>query len=923
MALSAEEIAEIERLLAPGSGIGDEERTALLEARNAYQDEHLARSTPAAAAGGDPGLEMNPSFSLIPQALALQPATTHPGGDEAAEAEWRRDPAEASKGKVFVYDVPLAQAKKDLLEHPEKIRALYPELLKENPGAITPETIMAMEHGDELYEDYQQQTWRDTANAAAAAGKTAIRTSKAPWFSAGAGSPDVLGQLALKLEGAVQPYGEGSAAFIMGVDDMAAFGAGAAAAEASGAPMQTGNPFGSERYGGVTTTDPVERNAQLREEYPALHFGGQALGALSGWGPANYLFQQIGRLGKAGASALGGGIAARAGAGAAAGTAAAGAQRGISDLVDVGARELNPDVGAPALGDIPGRMGETAALAAPLAAGGALLGEAASAKAGLPAERGKPPAPPRPGDESSIRWGNRYDGAVGQLERDVPDFEVRTLGGPRSKGIEQAKVAARKADQQPGDMMAREIAPAVARVLDQDVKGVIDRVSKTRDEFLASPEGRQPLPVRNFLAEAVKELRADMQAAGKQGVPRPVGRADSAGELKNLFNTQVDSVSLSPVEGAIALSPEEAQAFLGTTYQRQLLKAKPVTAPTGGPRQPFERASDAGPPIEALRTVPVRGEPSPPPLVERPTTPGAGQFRAPEGVLGEPLPARPPSPGPGQPPLIEPPAPPSRPSAAINASAPRREAASLSEGQAPEAAPARTGAPAAAPAPTGGPRSAELREKMARGKGVADTLRKRGVGTVYVVPRAYDAEHTETLLDKIAAEQKKGNRDLSRLDKAARLDRDARTLGGEAGGWSKLQNQHSELIEKSKLAEQLGAPGGDSFKVLAGYGKEKTGELLRADVLRDAASRAGVREQLDKIRSLERYEGLRAQTKLERASGDQRTGAFTRAAELSSIRLLPMLDTLSGLGGGLGRGALLGQDDAEKERRKKQLQEGR
>lgn len=224
-----------------------------------------------------------------------------------------------------------------------------------------------------------------------------------------------------------------------------------------------------------------------------------------------------------------------------------------------------------------------------------------------------------------------------------------------------------------------------------------------------------------------------------------------------------------------------------------------------------------------------------------------------------------------------------------------------------------------------GPRSAEPRERLPRGKGLADTLRKRGVDAVYVVPRAYDAEHTETLLDKIAAMQKKGDRDLEKLDKAARVDRDERTLGGEKGAWSRLQNQHSELIEKSKLAEQLGAPNGDSFKVLSGYHKQKAGDLLRGDVLRDAASRAGVREQLDRIRSLEPYEQLRKQANFETMAGDPHRGRLKRYGDFASIRSLPFWSALEGpLGplsaGQAGRAATLGPDEDEKERRKKKLQ---
>src|SRR5262245_239828 len=102
---------------------------------------------------------MTPNFSLLPQALSVQPATTSPKGDEAEKADWIKDPIVAAKGKVFVYDVPLAVAKKDLIEHPEKVRALYPNLVDQAPEQFSPEAILEMDHNSDLYRSYQDMTW--------------------------------------------------------------------------------------------------------------------------------------------------------------------------------------------------------------------------------------------------------------------------------------------------------------------------------------------------------------------------------------------------------------------------------------------------------------------------------------------------------------------------------------------------------------------------------------------------------------------------------------------------------------------------------------------------------------------------------------------------------------------------------------------
>ena len=859
-------------------GIGDEAITAIIEAVNEYRDQHLAGTMPK------PGeeLQMDPSFSLMPQALSVQPATTAPAGDDAEKSAWRVDPQGSAAGKVIVYDVPLAQVKKDLLEHPEKVRALYPDLMEQNPGAVTPESIMALTHNDSLYQDYQARMWRDTANDFASHGKTAIRYSAAPWVAMEGGP---LNNLALKLEGAVQPYGDRATAFVMGVDDSALFGAGRAAAEVAGeagAAMEPLNPFGTERVGGITTTDPAERAEQLEEQYPGSYLGGEALGMLSGWGPANYLFGKALGLGRAvaGSAQTFGGTLSRLAAGTAAGALGGAGMQAGRDAVDAAADDakqaINPaaERTGPEWESIPDRAQDTLSLGIPLAAAGAAVGEGASRAA------------------DRVRWGNRYDGMPGQLEQALgKDIQFKVGKGPVSKPIEELKVEARKANRQPGDVIAQEIGPPIAQALDQDVKGVFEQVATKRKAYLASPEGKQPIRVKNFLTAVTDELRADMKAnpMTERGVPTPIGQEGSAKDLHRFFNQQIETVSTAPVPGAIELTPEEAQAFLTPENMRKAWKSR------GRPKQAPAPAPDGAPALSPPEELPQSAAQRQPPT---PATP----VDQPERL--DTVPARPAPPGPGR----------------------RYGAANALPGRAP---PPPEPEPKAPVRVTGEGRKA--RDKAPRVKSFAADLRARGVDTVYVTPRALDAEGTETLLDKIGTEgQKAGSRDLSKLDRAARLDRDERLLEGKPRGWSELQNQHSELIEKKKLAEQLGSPNGDSFKVLVGYGKPKAGEALKADVLEQAAEKAGigVRDQLKRLRSLERYEDLRRQASMEGSTRYPHRKTAQSILDAASIRAFPMFQALDPLGGvgplagaGAGRAAGLGTTEEDEERRKKRQQE--
>ncbi len=248
--------------------------------------------------------QLDPELPLMAQALSTQPATNHPGGDAAAEDEWQRNP-QGQNGTTIVYEMPLSVAKKDLLEHPEKLGALgYSRI------PPTPEDIQGMDTDSSIYHAYNDQKWRETADAATQAGKRAYRYSKAPWLQGG-GLSNAIESLGMKLKTSVAPAAEQAAAYVMGADDTALFGVARKGLEtvdavdraAGGAPAAapsdtepvvdptTGQVMGEapkaaedDVVGGVMGTVRAEHGSAkratelLEEEYPKTYTAGQVSG---------------------------------------------------------------------------------------------------------------------------------------------------------------------------------------------------------------------------------------------------------------------------------------------------------------------------------------------------------------------------------------------------------------------------------------------------------------------------------------------------------------------------------------------------------------------------------------------------------------------------------------------------------------------
>jgi hypothetical protein len=796
MALTAEEYKELELLLhTPGVKLSDEERTGALQAMQGKEDEYIQQwgaAEPEPEPEPEPELTLNPQYDLPPQALAASPSTTHPEGDEAAADEFIRRPEGASKGTVFVYEPPLKVAREMLMSDPAVGRMLFPYVPPD------PEDIAKMTKGDSLYQAVADHLWRKTAGAAAASGKTAYRYSQAPYLHDGK-AMSAIESLGMKAAGAVKPAAETITSFVMGLDKPGTLGAGRAAYEAVNptinestaatdlAGLAIGTP--SEEVGGIPRgLKAREHDRMLQEEHPDAYAVGEALGALAPWATANRIYSAATgvarRAAGPGAGLIKKGLASFAGGAVGggltqAGTEAVGAANEFAEKHEV----------ATPIGDMGKRIGITSVLSGGLGLGMDALGGVAMKGADL------------------IANGPRYRGIPGELERAGTEFGL--MGPKLSAETQEVVKAARAIDADPGDMMAREIAPAIKEAADVEVKTAIADVTRRKQAYYATEEGSQRLPATNLVGRAIKILRRkhDPNEAGK------LQRLDVSGttkKVKDIFNNEVGAVSTKPVKDAIELTPEEAEEFLGATWRKQLRpkKAGKQPSPAGGARELDLDASDVAP----------KGK------------------RAPGG------------------------------------------------------------------------------------KGLAGSLRKRGIDKVYVTPRRHDAQAFEEVMHGIKGFRKPsgtGNtaRELQELNDAALQDRDLRPRAGEPGGWSAMQAEHAELLGAAKALERFVSPKGEPFKVLTGYGTPKKGELLTVEALRKAADKGGVREELEHIRHYDRTQRLRAAANYGPGINGPRMGPFSPSAhfDAAAIRAFPALRYLGGNASPIrgGMGGLLGPFGAE------------
>jgi hypothetical protein len=387
------------------------------------------------------------------------------------------------------------------------------------------------------------------------------------------------------------------------------------------------------------------------------------------------------------------------------------------------------------------------------------------------------------------------------------------------------------------------------------------------------------------------EERVESARAGRKDVPDPVGEPNKGADVKRLWNTEIDDVTTTPKPGAIELTPEEAQAFLDDKNQVLLRKSlrpqrppkqapepSPNVRPSLSPPESIERAPASGPPRSARQAPTI---PDKVPGVPARTTPQPSADTRRYGGK-DALPGR------------RRPAPPPEPKAAVRQTGPGRAA-----------------------------RAAE----QERPKGLAQELRAQGTDRVYVVPRRHSAQHTETLLDAIDAQnpRNKTNADLRDLDHAVRQDRDARPMNGRPKGWSRFKNEQSKRIGEAQRVERHVVPSGDddAAPAVVGFARGTGGTLGRTRSLRLAADRAGgtTRRELEQTRVpvlLDKLERLNAFTG--KKSGESLTSIIGHAGDQVIMRgAYPVLRQLEGpLGavgmGGAGRVAVAGDQGGERRR---------
>lgn len=586
MALSAEELLEVKKALDTPGAIKDEAyRTWALEQVAASEDKSLGgwagaggtRADSAAPVPGSLGLkgiigqeqapdeaetvaaQLDPRFDLMPQVLALQPATTDPDGDAAAEGKAKSGQA----GDVaFAYEPPVSVIQKQLIENPGFLRVLRPN----SPPSL--DEIGAMDTSSALYQDAANYMWRKTAEQAAKSGRTVYRYSQTPWLWGDQGK-GVVDQLALKLGGAGKSLVDSKNAFVMGVDDTAALGAARAVQETAFPQTNTAEP-GVDVMGvnEAVPQDTKDVNRWTAEQSPVSYGAGQVLGMLAPWGVAEKLFQGVKSGGKfivdaiaktrlgalAGAAGPATRVAARTAGEAAAGGVSSGLEEAGQQAVDIGANTVQTGQ-APTmerLGQAAQSAADVAGSGATYAAGGSLLQQGARAAA------------------EGIRDSERFEGKVRRTEPNLNWGLSTVVTGPRVSGETKALVKqARREGVQPGDMLAEEIAPAIRDKAAENTRRAEGAARAQQSNYYQTGEGAALEPMTHLQQRSLEKLRDHHQ-------PEPGGKLhaidDKHRPAQKAFNGLVRDVSTSPVEGAVKLSPEEAGEFLGARWRHKLIK---------------------------------------------------------------------------------------------------------------------------------------------------------------------------------------------------------------------------------------------------------------------------------------------------------------------------------------------------------------
>lgn len=819
--------------------------------------------------------QLDPMLPLQPQALAVQPATTHPGGDEAAAAEWASGRLDNPNGIVAVYEAPAARVRERLMEDPSLFQALGYD------APMSAEDVVNIQPEDPIVQSFNDFEWRRVADAASKAGKTAYRYSRAP-FMQGGEHGGVLDTLGAKAKFGALPALDSATRFVMGYDEAANFGAASRAAESGLLDGEGGNAFGKPAEPGVVPgsvkLDVGGKNEAvglaggrgtaedldvLREEGPGMVAAGNVMGAAPGV-VKSLAKGAVGAVSRTGGEAVERGLAA---------LEHWNPANSLWDWVTNGGKGWISKTANPAL-----KLGSDVLHASGGAAADQLVREGVRAGAEL-AGTGETSVTASGAFDRGVdaaKHGALLGGAFGgvsrlasggrQLVEDrFPHIEAAephlqwgassVVTGPRLVPETRELVRdARRRKVSPVGALAEEVAPAIGETAAQGTKTARGRRDAERGNFQNTPEGVARQPASHLERASLEELRSAHQPL-PDGSLKPVD--NSHREAQRVFNRHVAGVSLEPVEGAIELSAAEAGAFLDARARYKLLK-EDIEAAKGksasAPKEDIQR--DAY--LKTIKDSRARAaadeeiEASIEDIVGDRTPSPAARAKAEQTVLREMV-----------------------------------EEASFAEANGP----------------------------------LADYLKQRGKDKVYVTPEAYDAKRTDRILDGLKNQK---------LKDAAEYDRDQFTKGGERGGYSLDRRRQDRAVKKAEDTEKAVAPDGDAFKSVVRHGFPRAGDERDVAAMQEVAGQAGpeVREKLDKIRSLNSALDVTGRAWFAgKEGGKQGLLSLGNQADAASLRAYPVLrslDTMGGLSrGGAGRLETLGKGNEESERRRRERDEKR
>lgn len=529
MAWTTEEIQEIDALL------NDPDISP--EIRALFEEKKRAQQAESAAQGGVTEDSLDPNLPLMPQVHATMPNETGPAAldPEGTLAQ------SGGKGVVFFYEPPVDVIRQKLATGQQDILPALGYDIQ-----LTPEEIASIGPGDPIYDAVVDEEYRKAASEADKKGVSAYRYSKEDWLQGGS-ALEVLKNFGTKLQGSVTPALDTAKSFVLGVDDMATFGAVQAAENAVGEAIEPGLGKWAE-----------EQDEAVKREHPIAYTAGQVVGAVAlPWSLTNRLADYVTKgVRSVLPSSLGaaGKIAAATGAGAISGAGVAAGQLAVDQASE---SQQQGQLVPPTDEELRG-VADEAILGA--GAGGAL--EGVGAVGGYVGRQ--------------IMDSRLFGGAPGRLEK-AGKLDVSPVGGVKVPDETKALVDRAHAERShPIDLLSEDLGKPLAKAGEEAREEVVKEIGTFKQSFYATPAGRQRMRPENYQNKLVELMRKHSDISEARGVREPVDKAGE--ELIGRFNHDVvDKVSTEPIEGGIELSLDEADAFLATKWKKDLV---PETAPS-------------------------------------------------------------------------------------------------------------------------------------------------------------------------------------------------------------------------------------------------------------------------------------------------------------------------------------------------------